>query len=165
MTPIDDEHGAGAGRMPDERQAAELATLRPRQPSAGLRARIAAELPARPAVAGRPRAGFGERLAWAVAGAAAAAVVILLPRGVTPPPASQVTRVAPAPMAASQPDAPPAVTEESIAWSDEGVRFLDDVTPARILRRRVVERHAAGDGRAPVRLPREDLILLPVAIR
>ncbi|MBM4021179.1 MAG: hypothetical protein FJ284_02885 [Planctomycetes bacterium] len=163
MTPIDDEHEAGAGRMPDERQAAELATLRPRQPSAGLRARIAAELPARPAVAGRPWAGFGERLAWAVAGAAA--VVILLPRGVTPSAASQVTRVAPAPMAASQPDAPPAVTEESIAWSDEGVRFLDDVTPARILRRRVVERHAAGDGRATVRLPREDLILLPVAIR
>jgi hypothetical protein len=43
--------------------------------------------------------------------------------------------------------------------------FLDDTTPARILRRMVVERHRAPDGRAELRVPRADVILLPVAFQ
>jgi hypothetical protein len=59
----------------------------------------------------------------------------------------------------------PQVRDEPVSWSDEGIRFVDDFTPARVLRRTVIERHMAGDGAAEVRVPREDVILLPVALR
>lgn len=161
MTPSDDDEGGQ--RVAEERQAAELAALRPAAPSAGLRSRIATELSrSRPASFRGTWPGLVERLAWAAAGAVAASLVLVLTRAVPEP---AVASVALPPETASEPDGVPTSIEESIVWSDEGVRFLDHVTPARILRRRVVERHPAGDGRAEVRLPREDLILLPVAIR
>ena len=49
--------------------------------------------------------------------------------------------------------------------ADEGIRFVDELTPARVLRRKVIERHLAGDGAAEVQVPREDVIFLPVALR
>jgi hypothetical protein len=180
MTPTDDcdppQPGAGA----DERLAADLASLRPAAATAALRARIAAELagvsPAAPParVSGRWR-GFGERLAWAAAGAVAASLAMLLFRGerareqpaVAVQPAAVATTVV-EPERAAEPSPPLRglrVSEEPVAWSDEGIRFLDGVTPARILRRRVVERHLAPDGQAEVRVPREDVIFLPVALR
>jgi hypothetical protein len=56
-----------------------------------------------------------------------------------------------------------AVTEEMVTWADGGVRFLDDRTPARILRRLAIERHRPAVGQE-FRMPREDIILLPVAL-
>ena len=55
--------------------------------------------------------------------------------------------------------------EEAVGWSDEGIRFVDEFTPARVLRRTVIERHLADDGHAEVQVPREDVIFLPVALR
>jgi hypothetical protein len=50
-----------------------------------------------------------------------------------------------------------------VTWADGGVRFLDDRTPARILRRLAIERHRPAVGQE-FRMPREDIILLPVAL-
>ena len=146
----------------------QLTGLRPVQPGPDVRARIAAEL-ARPAngvampapCGSRRRLGaVGERLAWAVGGAAAASLAFLLIGS------ARVGRepVTVATVAAVEPSAP-RVSEEAIGWSDEGIRFVDAFTPARILRRKVIERHSAGDGTAEVRVPREDVIFLPVALR
>lgn len=60
--------------------------------------------------------------------------------------------------------APATVTEEMVTWADGGVRFLDDRTPARILRRLAIERHRPAVGQE-FRMPREDVILLPVALQ
>ena len=57
-----------------------------------------------------------------------------------------------------------AVTEEMVTWADGGVRFLADRTPARILRRLAIERHRPAMG-PEFRMPREDVILLPVALQ
>jgi hypothetical protein len=57
------------------------------------------------------------------------------------------------------------IREEPVSWTDEGIRFIDDHTPARVVRRKVIERRMAGDGSAEVRVPREDFIFLPVALR
>jgi hypothetical protein len=51
------------------------------------------------------------------------------------------------------------------SWTDEGIRFIDDHTPARVVRRKVIERRMAGDGSAEVCVPREDFIFLPGALR
>jgi hypothetical protein len=59
---------------------------------------------------------------------------------------------------------PVAVSEEMVTWADGGVRFLDDRTPARILRRLAIERHQPAVG-PDFRMPREDVILLPVALQ
>lgn len=67
--------------------------------------------------------------------------------------------------AGQRPDTTPAtVTEEMVTWADGGVRFLDDRTPARILRRLAIERHRPAAG-PEFRMPREDVILLPVALQ
>ena len=178
MNPIDiprDDHPDDPGRREraaDERLSAQLAGLRPAQPGPELRARIAAEL----TVAERcdsfeaaprgPLAAIGERLAWAAAGAVAASLAFLLARAV--PAGREPATVAT--VAATWPAEPAAVRtapvrEEPVGWSDEGIRFVDELTPARVLRRKVIERHMAGDGTAEVRVPREDVIFLPVALR
>ena len=57
------------------------------------------------------------------------------------------------------------ISEESLAWSDEGVQFLDGQIPARIIRHFVLERYpGAADGEGPVR-SREDVFVVPVALR
>jgi len=177
MTPIDvprDDHPDDAGhreRAADERLSARLAGLRPVQPGAELRARIAVELAqerCEPSEAApRHRIGaIGERLAWAAGGAVAASLAFLLagavPAGREPVAVATVAATAPAEPAAAR---LPRVREEPVGWSDEGIRFVDQLTPARVLRRKVIERHMAGDGTAEVRVPREDVIFLPVALR
>jgi hypothetical protein len=56
------------------------------------------------------------------------------------------------------------VVEEMVTWADGGVRFLDDRTPARILRRLAIERHRPAVG-PEFHVPREDIVLLPVALQ
>ena len=164
--PVGDEPSAEPADSPGI--ARELAALEPMTPSAGLRSRIAADLASPPPTA-RPRgAAVGwtvERLAWAAAGAVAAAVAIGLPAREAGPPTGPLPP-APAALVTTAPASDePRPAEEAVGWADEGVRFLDGGTPARVLRRFVVERHRAADGAAEVRVPREDVIFLPVALR
>ena len=158
-------------RAADERLSAQLAGLRPVQPGPELRARIAAELaraPREPVASSprRPLAAIGERLAWAAGGAAAASLAFLLagavPAGREPAAVATVAATGPAePVAVRSAQ----IREEPVRWSDEGIRFVDEFTPARVLRRSVIERHMADDGAAEVQVPREDVIFLPVALR
>lgn len=176
MTPIDvpsDDHPDDPDqreRAAGERLSAELAGLRPAQPGPELRARIAAELAREPRdrVASSPRrplAAIGERLAWAAGGAVAASLAFLLaasPAAREPAAVATVAATGPAEPVAVR---PARIREEPVRWSDEGVRFVDQFTPARVLRRTVIERHLTDDGGAEVHVPREDVILLPVALR
>lgn len=135
----------------------ELRGLRPARPSASLEGRVAVALPADRSARRPWNRWLTERLLWAAGGAVAAWLIApwfsapLAPTGAAP--------------ASPPPAALPRVTEEPFAWSDEGVQLVDGDTPARMLRRLVVERHQSPDGSAEVRVPREDVILLPVAIR
>ena len=134
----------------------ELRGLRPVQPSHSLQGRIAAALPP----AKTPRSSWSvwlvERMLWTAGGAVA--VWLLVPRA--------VSSTGPAPDAsAPQVASAPRISEEPLAWSDEGVQLVDGGTPARMLRRLVLERHRSADGSAEVQVPREDVILLPVALR
>ncbi len=54
--------------------------------------------------------------------------------------------------------------EESLAWSDDGVQFIDGQIPARVIRHWVLERFPGADGDGLVR-PREDVFVVPVALR
>ncbi len=103
---------------------------------------------------------------WATGGAIAASLAFLL-AGTTPvgreqPVAAAVHDIS---LVAPGEASPPQVREEAIGWIDEGIRFTNTSTPTRVVRRRVIERHLAADGNAEVRVPREDVILLPVALR
>lgn len=175
MTPTD----GSAPDHPDftnaDRLAAELAGLRPVDPGPGLRARIAAELaatgPGSAVLRSRAARGFGERLLWAAGGAVAASLVFLASGGglrsdAEPARVAAVTGSTVPPEAPATPEARvPRMREEAVGWSDEGIRFVDELTPARVLRRTVIERHLADDGHAEVHVPREDVIFLPVALR
>ena len=166
-----------------------LTALAPAAPSAALRRQVAAALAAPAGTTPSSLRWLGERLLWAcggAAGAVAAALVLApslspraaLPSGAAPEaapatPQAAVPALAAAPGAsAEQPastDQPPApapatVTEEMVTWADGGVRFLADRTPARILRRLAIERHRPAAG-PEFRMPREDVILLPVALQ
>lgn len=131
-----------------------LRGLRPVTPSPSLEGRIAAALGSATA-ARRPWAlRLGERLLWTAAGAVVA--WLILP-GLSSPPAPVSTAEAP------QVPAAPRVSEVPLDWSDEGVQMVGGSTPARLLRRLVMERHQSPDGSAELRIPREDVILVPVA--
>ena len=56
------------------------------------------------------------------------------------------------------------MAEESLAWSDDGVQFIDGQIPARVIRHWVLERFSGADGVGLVR-PREDVFVVPVALR
>ena len=56
------------------------------------------------------------------------------------------------------------IAEESLAWSDDGVQFIDGQIPARVIRHWVLERFSGADGDGLVR-PREDVFVVPVALR
>ena len=158
-----------------DRLAADLAGLRPVDPGPALRARIAAELAATGPGSAVPRSraarGFGERLLWAAGGAVAASLVFLasgggLRSGDEPAGVVAVTgSTSPSPSPVTAEARAPRMREEAVGWSDEGIRFVDEFTPARVLRRTVIERHLADDGHAEVQVPREDVIFLPVALR
>lgn len=134
----------------------ELRGLRPVPPSLSLEGRLAVALTAdRPARCSWNR-WLAERLLWSAGGAVAAWLLASwFPQAVP----ARATRIPPSVSAM------PRVTEEPLAWSDEGVQLVGGEVPARMLRRFVVERHQSADGSAEVRVPREDVILLPVALR
>ena len=93
------------------------------------------------------------------------------PRG---PEAPDASSAAPTAVAAAEPPviaaAPQAIAaqepiaEESLAWSDDGVQFIDGQIPARVIRHWVLERFPGADGEGLVR-PREDVFVVPVALR
>lgn len=152
----------------------------------------ASEAAPEPARLGRSWRWLAERLAWAGGGAVAATLLAGLagspaPIAVPTVPTERVaavdpvseqtlvqtvaaaeapgtiapTTVAAAPASA---EAPEPVAEESLAWADEGVRYLADGVPARIYRHWVLERHPDPSGRESL-LPREDVFVVPVALR
>jgi hypothetical protein len=136
---------------------------------------------------------LAERMLWAAGGAIVAAVPFLIqPRPLpadTNRPAVAVDQAEAAPLGARAPDAssaaptsvtaaaPPVIAaqpqgdaaqgpiaEESLAWSDDGVQFIDGQIPARVIRHWVLERFPGADGDGLVR-PREDVFVVPVALR
>jgi len=56
------------------------------------------------------------------------------------------------------------MAEASLAWSDDGVQFIDGKIPARVIRHWVLERFPGADGDGLVR-PREDVFVVPVSLR
>ncbi|MFM9058257.1 MAG: hypothetical protein ACKOSQ_03865 [Planctomycetaceae bacterium] len=174
---------------PTDRDAAfeaKLAALAPAAPSADLRGRVAEALAPAPAARSTPSARpairpttarrLADRLLWACGGAAvgaiAASVAFVLPPGLAPRSLAprSVALGSPAPAAtvpaATVPEVQPPVevAEESVAWADAGVQFIDDRTPARVFRRVAVERHRPVGG-VEYHVPREDVILMPVALQ
>jgi hypothetical protein len=162
---------AHADQAAIERLSAQLAGMRPIEPGSSMWSQIAADLATQShdsfqGASRCTRAAVGERLMWATGGAIAASLAFLL-AGTAPVGREQ-------PVAAAEHDislvapgeaSPPQVREEAIGWIDEGIRFTNTSTPTRVVRRRVIKRHLANDGIAEVRVPREDVILLPVALR
>lgn len=73
--------------------------------------------------------------------------------------APQAIAAQPLAIAAQEP-----IAEESLAWSDDGVQFIDGQIPARVIRHWVLERFPGADGDGLVR-PREDVFVVPVALR
>lgn len=136
----------------------------------GAAAAVAASLVLAPSLAPReaPPAGAGPRAAPAtVPDSPPAPVQAVVPSLAAAPGASgdQVTNMNQPASAEQRPDTTSvAVSEEMVTWADGGVRFLDDRTPARILRRLAIERHQPAVG-PEFRMPREDVILLPVALQ
>ena len=165
-----------------ERIAADLAAPLSRETTSSARS---------PTPAPRSFAWLAERMLWAAGGAIVAAVPLLLqprplPAGPLPAdtnrPAVAVDQAEAAPRGAEALDAssaaPTAVAvaapqviaaqepfaEESLAWSDDGVQFIDGQIPARVIRHWVLERFPGADGEGLVR-PREDVFVVPVALR
>lgn len=157
----------------------ELSRLVPTRPSAALRTRVAASLaePLPPPVAPTSPSPspvrwrwLAERLAWSGGGAVVATLLAgfagapsaesIAPIAVSAAPTAPLS---PVPAALLDPSSEP-VAEESLAWSDEGVRYLADGVPARIYRHWVLERHPDPSGRDSL-LPREDVFVVPVALR
>jgi hypothetical protein len=123
---------------------------------------------------------------WAAGGAIAAAVPLLLqplplpadtnrPVAVVDQAAATLPTTALPDMPAARPTAIAAaephdvavqepIAEESLAWSDDGVHFLDGQIPARVIRHWVLERFPGADGEGLVR-PREDVFVVPVTLR
>lgn len=163
----------------------ELRTLRPVTPSAALEAKIAREIStshviavsatsgtlarraeyrtAEPGMFSRMATAFG----WALAGAVGAVAVAWLagsfdkPRQVAAPAGT---------VAAVEPDFEPAgVTRELIAAEDGGVIYDDDQEPTRVLRYTILEHHLwshpVTGARLEVEVPREDIVLMPVAMQ
>lgn len=146
-----------------------------------------------PTPAPRSFAWLAERMLWAAGGAIAAAVPLLLQsrplpadlhrsvvaveQGHVAPPGTEApgaSAMAPAPTEVAAPQviagepqevaAQEPFAEESLAWSDDGVQFLDGQIPARVIRHWVLERFPGADGEGLVR-PREDVFVVPVALR
>ena len=152
--------------MNDTELENELRALRPARPSPELQHRIADELESRITVASPPELTVSffsrwiERLFWAGAGAAASAMVFVAtgagqPAGpVAAHNAGIKSTLAPS---ASR------VSEEPLAWTDEGVQFIGNEIPARLLRRVAMERHVSDDG-SEVQVPREDVIVVPMVL-
>ncbi len=141
--------------MNDSEFENHLRGLRPASPSMSLEGRIAAALPQPKSRQSTWAAWLGERLLWTAGGAVAAC--LLLMQFVSVP----VKRSTPA---ASPVASAPRVSEQPAAWLDGGVQLIGGKTPARLLHRQVIERRQSADGSYVVQVPREDVILLPVAL-
>jgi hypothetical protein len=152
--------------MNDTELENELRALRPVRPSPELRDRIADALEPRAMIAVPPVltpsffSRWLERFFWAGAGAAACAMVFITmgPRQPAVPVAMHDTQSKPSLQAPL-----PHVSEEPLAWTDEGVQFIGNGIPARLLRRVSLERHLSDDG-IEVQVPREDVIVVPLAV-
>lgn len=163
----------------------QLRTLRPLAPSPALKEGIARQLAAPRALAtvesragvlhrhkGNADApGFFERLfpglRWALAGATGAAAVFLAMNHFQQPtifPAGSVTTVATAP------DFEPVeVTHDLVATEDGGLVYEEEDEPARVVRYTTLERHVwthpVTGARLEVEIPREDIVLVPIAMQ
>lgn len=165
---------------------AELRALRPAAPSPTLEKRIAAEMPSHAitvapprTIAHAPTAGVVTRreeastllgllrgLLWAGAGAAVATVILL---NRTP----QAMPVQPALAAAQEEnvvvtETPDETVSELIESTDDGLIYDQD-TPARQMRYTYLERHVWTNPRTGAviefEVPREDIVLMPVAMQ
>ena len=162
----------------------ELRALRPVAPSANLEERIAADLAPREIVAAPscavrvPTAGVLARtattnpfaqwlrgLGWAVAGAAAVVALVIFFQKADRPVTPQI--------ATAEEDAGAFVPAESerelVDADDSGILYVEGEEPVRALRFHSVERYAwinpETGARVEVEVPREDLVLMPVAMQ
>ena len=162
----------------------QLRALRPLAPSPALEESIARQLaPARtlatvevPAAVVRrrdleiERPGFFDRifpgLGWALAGAAAAVAVFAAVSHFDQPAASSAA----SPLAATEPDFEPEdITHELVSAEDGGVIYEDEQEPARLVRYTTLEHHVwthpVTGARLEVEVPREDIVLIPIAMQ
>ena len=158
----------------------QLRALRPIAPSRGLEENIARDIASLRALAtvevvrrrdleiGRPT--LFDRifpgLRWAFAGAAAAVAVIAAIHHFDQPIAAPT---APA-VAAAEPDFEAEdITHELVSAEDGGVIYEDDQEPARLVRYSTLEHHVWTHPRTGARLevevPREDIVLIPIAMQ
>lgn len=150
----------------------ELRSLRPVAPSAALVEKIARELRSETRVATAavvPRAERGSGawlrgLLWICGGAAAVLAVLVFVRN--PEPASPRASGAIATTAQFEAGEP---TNELIDAEDEGFRYDEDQAPQRQLRLTYIERHTwtnpATGAVIEFEIPREDIVLMPVAMQ
>lgn len=165
---------------------AELRALRPAAPAPALEKRIAAELPAQTravaatrTVAHPPAAGFVppagkepmllavlRRLLWAGAGAVAAVAVMAYHASQQPP--DFVGLGSGLAESTSSQTVPTATVSELIDSTDEGLIYDQD-TPARQMRLTYLERHVWTNPQTGAviefEVPREDVVLMPVAMQ
>lgn len=166
----------------------ELRRLVPAPPTEALEARIATELQsvAPPARAGVPTAGKIERspaaatrfswrgflpsLGWAAAGAAAAVAMLVSLRErpeTTPSRPAPVVQTEAAPNADVDLFEPVESDSEVIASEEPQIYFDAEMGPAQIVRTASLERYTwsnpATGARIEVEMPREDVLLLPIA--
>ena len=162
----------------------QLRTLRPIAPSRSLEEGIARQLASqrslatvetRVAVIHRDgveveRVGFFERffpgLGWALAGAAAAVALTATIHHFGQPAASPALSST----VVSAPDFEPVeVTHDLIATEDGGVIYEDEQEPARLVRYMTLEHHVwthpVTGARLEVEIPREDIVLVPIAMQ
>ena len=162
----------------------QLRALRPLAPSPALEENISRHLAPSRALAtvgvpaaivrrremeiGRPA--FFDRifpgLRWAFAGAAAAVAVIAAISHFDKPAAAPSV----APLAAAEPDFEPEdITHELVSAEDGGVIYEDEQEPARVVRYTTLEHHVwthpLTGARLEVEVPREDIVLMPVAMQ
>ena len=156
----------------------ELRALRPLNPPATIEAAIARDLAAAPYAeegardeARWSRGGWSVQrlfssLGWALGGAAVASAIILLPYG------PRLAPALPAPVAPSRAAGsflPTESSRELLGAEDGGVTYDDNHAPAEVLRYSSIERHVWANpstgARVEIKVPREDVVLLPVSFQ
>ena len=159
----------------------ELRTLRPVSPSPDLETAIARELEkprlAKPisssGVVARPRDSFLDRLlpglCWASAGAAAAIAVLSLNLEHIPSADVQPAEPRTVTTIAENLFEPEESSRELVGTEDGGLIYTADEEPTRIVRYNSMERHVWANpstgARVEVEVPREDVVLVPVAFQ
>ena len=162
----------------------QLRALRPLAPSPALEENIARQLGPHRAIAtietraaviqqrefDGERPGFFDRifpgLRWAFAGAAAAAAVFAAIHHFAQPTAPSTAPV----VAVAEPDFEPVeVTRDLVAAEDGGLVYEEDEEPVRLVRYTTLERHVwthpVTGARLELEIPREDLVLVSIAMQ